>query len=510
VCQPEPESLETAHVTARRIPRMQGIDGLRAIAVAAVFVYHANASWLPGGFLGVDVFFVISGLLITSLLLAEYADTGRIALGGFWLRRGRRLLPAVFALLGVCLLVAATVARHRLDVRGDAVAAMFYVSNWKFVFEQQNYFDQFGSPPVLQHLWSLAVEEQFYLLWPILLLVGLRFVPRRLPLLVGSAVLASTALMWALYERSDPSRAYYGTDTRMAPLLVGALLAFFWKPGALPSVRRPRGRVALDALSVAALSAVALSFFLVDSGQAALYHGAFLALAACTALLLACVVHPASSAGRVLEQPTLRWLGERSYAIYLWHWPVIVLTLSNLTDDIHAGVLLAVQLAATLALADLSYRLVERPIRRGALRRVKVRVPHLAAGARVSVIAGTTGVAALLALVVATPPSRTALPPGFTAPVLLASNRSGEQLAQLPRAAPATRRAAPSSAAKAVDGAKPVPQTGPILAIGDSVMLGASSALAAALGRNLRIDAVVARQADDTIDRILAYQDPSG
>jgi len=170
---------------------MPGIDGLRAIAVAAVFVYHADISWLPGGFFGVDVFFVISGYLITSLLLAELAQTGTVRLARFWAGRARRLLPALFLLLAVCLLIGATVERGKLvSLRGDALSSIFYVANWRFVFEHESYFAQFGRPPLLRHLWSLAVEEQFYLLWPLLFVLAARLRPRALmPALVALAAI---------------------------------------------------------------------------------------------------------------------------------------------------------------------------------------------------------------------------------------------------------------------------------------------------------------------------------
>ena len=200
---------------------MPGIDGLRAVAVAAVFLYHANVSWMPGGFLGVDVFFVISGYLITSLLLAEFQTSGRVALARFWAGRARRLLPALFVLLAVCLAIGATVQRGKIvGLRGDALSSIFYVANWRFIFEHESYFAQFGRPSPLRHLWSLAVEEQFYLLWPPLFLIGVRLLRRRLalPALVALGAIGSTALMWALYTPGgDTSRIFYGTDTRAAP-----------------------------------------------------------------------------------------------------------------------------------------------------------------------------------------------------------------------------------------------------------------------------------------------------
>jgi peptidoglycan/LPS O-acetylase OafA/YrhL len=486
---------------------MSGIDGLRAIAVGAVFAYHADRSWLPGGFLGVDVFFVISGYLITSLLLAELAATGRVALGEFWARRARRLLPALFVLLAVCLVVGATVERGRLAVRGDALAAIFYVANWRFVFEHHSYFEQFGRPPLLRHLWSLAVEEQFYLVWPLLLVLGMRFARRGLPLLVAAAAVASTGLMWVLYRPgADPSRVFYGTDTRAAPLLVGVLLAFVWRPGALPGLPRRFGRAALDALSVLALAAVAAAFVAVHDNESALYRGGFLVLAVCAALLLATVVHPASGLGWLLARPLPRWLGERSYAIYLWHWPVLVFTRPGVDVQVNRAVLLVFQVGATLLLAELSYRLVERPVRSGALDRLWARRGGSGARLQATFVAAGLAAAGLLGLAALTPQSMR-LPPGFTASALAASQRSDTRLLRLPprtlRPQPAalqTRRVGSSSSRPRF------PRSGPILAVGDSVMLGASDALREALGQGLRVDAVVSRQADELIDRLFAYR----
>jgi peptidoglycan/LPS O-acetylase OafA/YrhL len=470
---------------------MPGIDGLRALAVAAVFVYHAKGGWLPGGFLGVDVFFVISGYLITSLLLAEFSEHGGIDLGGFWRRRARRLLPADYALIGACLIVGATFERGTFALRGDALAAIFYVANWRFIFEHQSYFAQFGKPSLFRHLWSLAVEEQFYLLWPPLLLLGLRLRARRaLPLVVAAGALASTALMATLYTPgTDTSRVFYGTDTRSAPLLVGVVLAFVWRPGSLPRIRRSR----LDRGGVVALAAVIAAFAVLHDGSAVVYRGGFLALALCTAVLLASVVHPSGSLGGLFSRPFPRWLGERSYAVYLWHWPVIVLC--------PAGRLWTpfVQVGATAVLAESSYRWIERPIRRGALSRVQLRMPRLVAQPRTPFAVAGLALAALVALAVVEPPRVNALPPGFTKSTLAASKHTETHLVSLPRQrrAPVRRHAAATPK---------IPRSGPILALGDSVMLGASSALTAALGPELRVDAVVARQIDDTIARIQAYK----
>jgi peptidoglycan/LPS O-acetylase OafA/YrhL len=490
---------------------MPGIDGLRAVAVAAVFLYHANVSWMPGGFLGVDVFFVISGYLITSLLLAEFETSGRVALARFWAGRARRLLPALFALLAVCLAIGATVQRAKIvGLRGDALSSVFYVANWRFIFEHESYFAQFGRPSLMRHLWSLAIEEQFYLLWPPLFLIGMRLRRRvALPALVALGAIGSTVLMWALYTPGgDPSRIFYGTDTRAAPLLVGVLLAFAWKPSSMPAWDSPRARRALDAVSLVALAAVIYAFITVHDYDQSIYRGGFLVLALCACLLLATIVHPASTLGRELAHPIPRWLGERSYGIYLWHWPVLVFTRPGADVHLARGVLIPAQAAATILVAAISYRYIERPIRTGALQRLRVRAPRLLAQPRTPFAFAATGVAGLLALVALTPQGVAALPPGFSRTVLASSQHASTHLVlsapvhhQTDPPPPRTR-----SSRHRHHRLAPIPQSGPILAVGDSVMLGASTALQSTFGPELHLDAVVSRQPVETIARLFAYR----
>jgi hypothetical protein len=221
-----------------QLPYLPGLDGMRALAVFAVLLYHAQLPWIPGGFLGVEVFFVISGYLITALLLAEWRQLGRINLKAFWLGRARRLLPALYLVLAVTLAYAVVFLPEQLaGLRNEAIAALGYVANWYLVFGHESYFEAVGRPSLLKHLWSLAVEEQFYLLWPPVLALGLSVGAMRwrqhrvlLVALVGAAIAA--LLMAILYRPEvDPSRIYYGTDTRAAGLLIGAALAFVWIPG---------------------------------------------------------------------------------------------------------------------------------------------------------------------------------------------------------------------------------------------------------------------------------------
>lgn len=230
-----PASVNSAATLGRgRLGRLSGLDGLRALAVVAVLVYHADANWLPGGFLGVEVFFVVSGYLITALLLSEWRERGGIDILAFWGKRARRLLPAVFLMILVTLVfVVLFLPGEVAGLRWDALAAFGYATNWYLVFGQESYFEAVGRPSLLKHLWSLAVEEQFYLLWPVLAAGALAVFGRRgLLLLAVAGAMGSTVLMASLYVPDvDPSRLYYGTDTRATGLLIGAALACLWVPG---------------------------------------------------------------------------------------------------------------------------------------------------------------------------------------------------------------------------------------------------------------------------------------
>jgi peptidoglycan/LPS O-acetylase OafA/YrhL len=356
---------------------LPGLDGLRALAIIGVLLYHAGIDWLPGGFLGVDVFFVISGFLITSLILEEYDRSGRIDFKRFYLGRARRLLPAVVVLLIVVGISVLFVYQDALSAfRQDALATIFYVNNWWYVLVDQSYFESMGRPPLLKHLWSLSVEEQFYLIWPVvaLLLVrsGGRPFVRRIALLLA---VASTVWMAVIAIRNgypvdaDPSRAYFGTDSHSMGLLVGAALATVWRPGRL-STHIPRGtQVIVTGTGIVALAVVVAFYLFVGEFTPWLYRGGFLALAFFTTVLIAAVTHPASVLGPALGVGVLRYLGRRSYGIYLWHWPIFMVTRPGIDVPWSEPVAFAVRLALTLGVAELSYRLVEMPIRRGALGR---------------------------------------------------------------------------------------------------------------------------------------------
>jgi peptidoglycan/LPS O-acetylase OafA/YrhL len=378
---------------------MPGLDGLRAIAVLAVIFFHEQFSWAPGGLLGVGVFFTLSGYLITDLLLNKWLKTGRLHLGDFWLRRARRLLPALFVMLAVVTAWVTLLDRARLDhLRGAVAAAATYTSNWYLIAAGQSYFSRFAPPQPLDHLWSLAVEEQFYLIWPWLVLAMVMIIRHHrnpaairwlaLPTLVLAA--ASGALAWWLYHPAvDPTRVYEGTDTRASGLLIGAALAMAWSSGTAARAGKIVTRV-LDVPAAAGLVVIGLMVWHVGQYSSFLYRGGMVVLSVATAAVVAAVACPGSLVGAALGWRPLRWIGVRSYGIYLWHYPVIVLTTpTGATENL---VRAAWQIAASIALAALSWKFVEEPVRRGAIERAwkHLRTRRLA-GVGVPRIAAATG-----------------------------------------------------------------------------------------------------------------------
>ncbi len=390
----------------RPLGHQPALDGLRALAVAAVIAYHAGLPWMPGGLLGVDAFFVLSGFLITGLLINEYRTTRRIDLKAFWTRRARRLLPALLMMvLGV-----AAYAQWLADpayaesIRLDAVATLFYVANWRFALSNQSYFDHFADPSPLLHTWSLAVEEQFYVLWPLIVFLLMRHSvttaarwsrqrhkAQSAALTVAVLGAESSALvgLFLLLTGTDPSRIYYGTDTRIQALLVGAALAM-WRaqqPGA-PSARI---RAVLSNLGVVALLALVCVWATVDGESKGLYAGGFLAAAIIVAVLVASVVEaPRGPVTRLLTVRPLPYIGRISYGLYLWHWPVFLSLTSGRTGLSGVGLLLA-RLAVTAAITIASFHLVEDPIRRGTFRlpRPRLSVPAVGAAVAVAVLLST-------------------------------------------------------------------------------------------------------------------------
>ncbi len=451
-----------------------------------MLLYHGRVAWAPGGFLGVDLFFVLSGYLITSLLLAEHRRLGGIGLVRFWAGRARRLLPAATLVIAVTVIVVAAFYRADLSrVRGDAVASLLYFNNWHQILASHSYFARFGRPSPLQHYWSLALEEQFYLVWPLLLAAALRRRRRgRLIALAAAVAAGSAVLMAVLYHAgADPTREYFGTDTRATALMFGALLAFVWPMGRMTAAPAPSARLVLDGVGLAGIGVLVLAIGTWHDYDSFLYRGGFVVIGVGAVAAIAAAAHPASHLARALGWRPLRWIGQRSYGIYLWHWPVMVFSRPGTDLRWDQWVLVPAQIALTLLLAELSYRFVEMPIRRGraqqALRRwMDHRRPH----ARLAALAGGLG---LVALVLA-----------------------GLALVPAPRAPGLHRTLASLAAEHKLPGAATAAGTGgasrSVLAVGASVMLAAGPQLEHRL--HARVDAAVGRQPSQIIDRLAAYR----
>ena len=357
---------------SRYIP---ALDGLRALAVVAVIAYHMGMNWAPGGLLGVTVFFVLSGYLITSLLLIEYDRSSTINLPQFWLRRVRRLFPAI-AFVIICMAAVFTIFDHSLltKLREDMWAALLWFTNWWYIFRDVSYFDALGAPSPLTHFWSLAIEEQFYLIWPVLLLIAHKLGMKRDHMRNATLVLAllSALEMAVLYSPdADPSRVYYGTDTRAFSLLIGAWLAFVWPSAQLGSDEEvkvaPQTRTILDAIGAGALVALVLIMALVDGTSPFMYRGGILLASVITAVIIAVIVHPASVLGKVFAFKPFVWVGLRSYGIYLWHFPLLLLITPVSAIDEPAWWVRLIEVAIVFACAAFSYKFVEDPIRHGAI-----------------------------------------------------------------------------------------------------------------------------------------------
>lgn len=480
---------------------LAGLDGLRAIAVLLVILYHLVPDYLPGGFIGVDVFFVLSGFLITTLLLEERESTGRIDLGAFWRRRARRLLPALAVLIPVCSAAAWLIGGDVLVALGRQVlGAVSFSSNWLAIAAENSYFTT-TMPDLFRNLWSLSVEEQFYLAWPlvILALVLIRDHRIRLILIMAVAVASATAMALLYSPASDPTRVYFGTDTHSFGLVIGAALAILGR-SSLPALlgRSGRSPYVLAALGGAAVFGLLVTSILLPVDNPVTYRGGLVLVSLLTAVAISGCVVPESFLGRLLDARVLRWVGRRSYGLYLWHWPVYVLLSSALPGWARSGgagwALGGIAFAITVAVAALSYRFIEQPILRTGFRNS---MEALWARMRSSqfIRFGTAGSALLLLTAGTMTVGAIASDPGAGAAQLSIS--AGRFAVDHPPRH--QEQATPgSSAAPSASPQSPAPSTAPlngdqVSAIGDSVMLASAPELQAALP-GIAIDAVVSRQ----------------
>ena len=413
-----------AHIS--RVPYLPGLDGMRAIAVVAVMVYHANSSWLPGGFLGVEMFFVISGYLITLLLIAERERTYRISLSNFWMRRARRLLPAMFLLVGLLTVWTALFERDALgQLRGDVLAGLLYVSNFYQIWVGLGYTASGDFAP-LRHLWSLAVEEQFYLIWPLVMVAFLgRTGTRRvanfsrwlflgaigITILVGIAYYpgpigepeVTPDAYWNVLGRpiSKLDALYLSTVARAGGLLLGAGFAMVWRPFAV--VRGPlrdRGRAfdVVAALALVGFGWMCWNIHLVDPSGAdgRLFRGGLFVAGVFTLLIIAAVTHQGAAANRLLGGTVLTWIGTRSYGLYLFHWPIyqIIRNVAGNSLRLHEFLLAMIP---TVIITELSYRFVETPIRVGGMKALTQRVRNREVRRPTGLLVGVAALTAVMA-----------------------------------------------------------------------------------------------------------------
>ena len=503
-----PAGRDTTTNTPRRAP---GLDGVRALAVLAVMGFHAGASELSGGFLGVDIFFVLSGFLITDLLAVQYDRIGRVGLKSFWARRARRLLPALAVML-VIVTAAATVIEpaQEASMRLALLAAVTYTSNWYQILHHVSYFAEMGlfrSPPPLDHLWSLAIEEQFYLIWPLILwFVILRLNGRRARVAATLVVAALSALAMGLeYAPGDPSLVYYGTDTHASALLIGAALALALPLKTLASASAVQVR-RLDAAGVIGLAVLAWAAGHFSGSDPAVYPaGLVLAGLGAAGLVIA-----AASSGVIAAMTglsPLRWIGVRSYGIYLWHWPVIALAGAIAGSGSTSPRMWFIEAGVTIGLACVSWQFIEAPILRDGFGASCRRWGSLVAGAvrpadpwrRVTPMA-VSAVAVAAVAVAAYGIGRP--PPGEAPSGLLRQVAEGQQIGAASRATPAVSPgpvitevpASPTPAPTAACGTGPSPKVSgrQVTAMGDSVMVASAAALEADMP-GVYIDAQVSR-----------------
>ena len=343
-----------------------GFDGIRTIAVIGVILYHLAPYQFQGGFLGVPIFFVVSGYLITDLLFQEWQQNRRIDIKGFYIRRMKRLYPALVTLVLVTTAYITLFARDLLtNIRAIIATNFLYVYNWFQVAHHESYFDKFGTQSPFTHLWSLSIEGQFYLFWPIIILLLLKFVKKKQPIFDTMIILAFiSALLMAILYRSgqDPSRVYYGTDTRMFSILLGTSLAVIWPSTALKKNLQPNFRLALDVIGGVTMVLLLWMFMRMTGESALVYRGGMFFFSVLSMILVAVVAHPGADLNRLLTNPLFTWIGKRSYGIYLYQYPVLVFFEDKVNVADHPFLYGVIEVALILVISDLSYRYLELPL----------------------------------------------------------------------------------------------------------------------------------------------------
>lgn len=482
-------------------PRIDGLDGLRALAVVGVLLYHAGIGWAHGGFIGVDVFFVLSGYLVTSIVVARFRQSGELGFRRFWSARFRRLVPAQLALIVAVTIVAALFYSEELaDLRGQAIAALLGVTNWYLIATEGSYFEQLGRPPLLRHLWSLGVELQFYLVFPPLLVLGLKLARDRLDRLViaiAVAILASTVYLALVFDpASDPTRAYFDTFARLGAPLMGALLGLIWQPRSLARGVANQAGAKVSAIGAAAVVILLVLMSIADDRSAFMYRGGFLFTAIVSTVVVAAIVHPTGWLGsqRAFGHPILVAIGLRSYGLYLWHWPIFALLRPRIDVGWSWGVVFIVRILLTVVATELCYRYIEKPWHlRSAdasfagIRRRLLQPSGIATGQRLAALGGTFLVL-VAGIVIALPRHKN--------DVIAQSLDEGR--AALERAAASTTVAPAPGTPTTTQLPERVPASErTVTVVGDSVLLGAAPDVFKAFGNRANIDAKVSRQASD-------------
>ena len=366
--------MSTKHTDIKKSTRhISSIDGLRAIAVTAVVLYHLGISWIPGGFLGVDLFFVISGYVITRLILDSINQSSALDLRAFYAARIRRIYPGfLFMVISTIIFIGVWAPEAIKRFLSDLPYALSGTINWALVARNQDYFETIGRPPLLQHTWSLAVELQFYLIWPIILLTVLKYFGKkniaRIALII--AIISGTALFLVSLQLDQANSAkvshiYFGTDTHSLGLFLGSALAVSWIPQNLSANITRRAQDVIDGIGVVGLLGLISTFLFIDESNASLYQIAFPLAAIFGCLVIISLVHPASRFAPIISTPPFRWIGQRSYGIYIWHWVIFQVTRPSVDLSGETWALYLARVLLVLALADISLRWVEIPFRQG-------------------------------------------------------------------------------------------------------------------------------------------------